>query len=199
MDYTTNYHLPQWVESDRIMMEDFNAMCAAIENGITAAKAAADAAQKSADTALELAPRVAQLEQSLGMVKLAGPVTVPGKNQTVSMDLAEIDMAHYDALLVLCRLPAHSGGDFIFSINGNETIRVGTSYWTDGSAVIWILPTCGGITVAPTSYRANNTGVASALEEAYATTAIQWDDINSIGLSGYTEAGMQMKLYGIRV
>ena len=109
MDYTTNYHLPQWVESDRIMMEDFNAMCAAIENGITAAKAAADAAQKSADTALELTPRVAQLEQSLGMVKLAGPVTVPGKNQTVSMDLAEIDMAHYDIRTdeVACKVQAH--------------------------------------------------------------------------------------------
>ena len=24
MNYTTNYHLPQWVESDRILMEDFN-------------------------------------------------------------------------------------------------------------------------------------------------------------------------------
>lgn len=24
MDYTTNYHLPQWAETDRIMMEDFN-------------------------------------------------------------------------------------------------------------------------------------------------------------------------------
>ena len=24
MKYTTNYHLPQWVESDRILMEDFN-------------------------------------------------------------------------------------------------------------------------------------------------------------------------------
>ena len=28
MNYTTNYHLPQWVETDRIQMEDFNQMCA---------------------------------------------------------------------------------------------------------------------------------------------------------------------------
>ena len=34
MDYTTNYHLPQWVESDRIMMEDFNEAMAAIDEGI---------------------------------------------------------------------------------------------------------------------------------------------------------------------
>ena len=36
MNYTTNYHLPQWVESDRIMMEDFNQMCADIDGGIAA-------------------------------------------------------------------------------------------------------------------------------------------------------------------
>ena len=34
MEYTKNYHLPQWVETDRIMMEDFNAAMASIENGL---------------------------------------------------------------------------------------------------------------------------------------------------------------------
>lgn len=38
MEYTKNYHLPQWVKSDRIMMEDFNAMCGSIEGGLTAGK-----------------------------------------------------------------------------------------------------------------------------------------------------------------
>ena len=37
MNYTTNYHLPQWVEEDRIMMEDFNAAMEEIETGLTAA------------------------------------------------------------------------------------------------------------------------------------------------------------------
>ena len=31
MNYTTNYHLPQWVESDRILMEDFNDAMANID------------------------------------------------------------------------------------------------------------------------------------------------------------------------
>ena len=35
MEYTANYHLPQWVETDRIMMEDFNEAMAAIEKGLT--------------------------------------------------------------------------------------------------------------------------------------------------------------------
>lgn len=34
MDYTTNHHLPQWIKSDRIMMDDFNQMCRDIEAGL---------------------------------------------------------------------------------------------------------------------------------------------------------------------
>ena len=51
MEYTTNYHLPQWVESDRIMMEDFNDAMSGIDGGINEAKEAADAAQDTADAA----------------------------------------------------------------------------------------------------------------------------------------------------
>ena len=35
MNYTENYHLPQWVETDRVLMEDFNAAMSSIENGLT--------------------------------------------------------------------------------------------------------------------------------------------------------------------
>ena len=31
MEYTQNYHLPQWVETDRILMDDFNGMASAID------------------------------------------------------------------------------------------------------------------------------------------------------------------------
>ena len=58
MEYTTNYHLPQWVESDRIMMGDFNQMCSDLEAGLVsnaqaaaAAQTAAGNAQKAADAA----------------------------------------------------------------------------------------------------------------------------------------------------
>ena len=43
MEYTTNYHLPQWVETDRIMMGDFNDAMASIEEGMSSnAEAAAE-------------------------------------------------------------------------------------------------------------------------------------------------------------
>lgn len=49
MQYTENYHLPQWVKSDRIMMDDFNQMCQDIEAGLTSSAAKADAAQAAAE------------------------------------------------------------------------------------------------------------------------------------------------------
>ena len=53
MNYTKNYHLPQWVKEDRIMMDDFNRMCADMEAGLTqnaASAAAADAKAAAAST-----------------------------------------------------------------------------------------------------------------------------------------------------
>ena len=43
MNYTKNYHLPQWDENDRVMRTDFNQMCADMENGLL--KTARDAAE----------------------------------------------------------------------------------------------------------------------------------------------------------
>ena len=34
MNYTTNYHLPQWVAEDRILMEDFNEAMSGIDAGL---------------------------------------------------------------------------------------------------------------------------------------------------------------------
>ena len=48
MNYTKNYHLPQWEETDRIMRTDFNRMCADMEAGMTEnARTAADVRQNS--------------------------------------------------------------------------------------------------------------------------------------------------------
>ena len=59
MNYTNNYHLPQWVESDRILMEDFNDAMAGIDLGIQGARTAADNAQAAATAAQNTASAVA--------------------------------------------------------------------------------------------------------------------------------------------
>ena len=41
MDYTQNLHLPQWEETDRIQMDDFNEAFAKIDEGISEAMALA--------------------------------------------------------------------------------------------------------------------------------------------------------------
>ena len=51
MNYTPNHHLPQWVKSDRIMMDDFNAAMASIESGITTAQSTASSAATAASRA----------------------------------------------------------------------------------------------------------------------------------------------------
>ena len=55
MNYTKNYRLPQWVKSDRIMMDDFNAMNSSIENGLTKTAAQASAARADASEAKQTA------------------------------------------------------------------------------------------------------------------------------------------------
>jgi len=49
MNYTENYHLPQWVKSDRIMMEDFNQMCESIDAGLAGSVQTSDAALQKSD------------------------------------------------------------------------------------------------------------------------------------------------------
>ncbi len=51
MDYTKNYHLPQWVKEDRVMMDDFNRAMADIEGGLSGNAQAAAKAQNSANNA----------------------------------------------------------------------------------------------------------------------------------------------------
>ena len=56
MNYTTNYHLPQWVEEDRIMMGDFNEAMTNIDQSI-------------AEEAASQAEAIANLEQSTGQAQ----------------------------------------------------------------------------------------------------------------------------------
>ena len=43
MDYTQNYHLPQWEKTDRVLMDDFNSAMANLDEGISAAQSTAEA------------------------------------------------------------------------------------------------------------------------------------------------------------
>ena len=51
MNYTQNYHLPQWEKTDRIVMEDFNSAMASLETGVAGAQSTADTALGKANAA----------------------------------------------------------------------------------------------------------------------------------------------------
>lgn len=68
MNYTSNYHLPQWEMSDRVMMEDFNQAMSRLDTGLAnavdaaaqssqAASSAAAKAQSTANSALNTASK----------------------------------------------------------------------------------------------------------------------------------------------
>ena len=85
MNYTTNYHLPQWVESDRILMEDFNDAMAGIDQGIQGAKAAAETAQTTADTAEQKAEALADAYTPSNQPFVVGTYVGTGKDTTVTL------------------------------------------------------------------------------------------------------------------
>ena len=85
MNYTTNYHLPQWVETDRIQMEDFNQMCSDIDQGIKTAQDTADTAESKADAAQTTANSVADAYTPGNQPYVVGSYTGTGADMTITL------------------------------------------------------------------------------------------------------------------
>ena len=137
MDYTTNYHLPQWVESDRIMMEDFNEAMAAIDGGIKAAQdtadggaAAAEAAQTTADRAEDKAEAAQTAADAAGdaAAELAAIAYTTGNKPFVAGSYTGNGSSSYrtinlgfrpSAVLIGCSKATGVGNDPVFFSSGN--------------------------------------------------------------------------------
>ena len=85
MNYTNNYHLPQWVETDRIQMEDFNQMCSDIDQGIKTAQDTADTAESKADAAQTTANSVADAYTPGNKPYVVGSYTGTGEAATITL------------------------------------------------------------------------------------------------------------------
>ena len=85
MNYTTNYHLPQWVETDRIMMEDFNDAMSDIDQGIKTAQDTADTAESKADAAQTTANSVADAYTPDNQPYVTGSYTGTGAELTITL------------------------------------------------------------------------------------------------------------------
>ena len=112
MEYTTNYHLPQWVESDRIMMGDFNQMCSDMEAGLVSnaqAAAAAQAAAGNAQNAAENAQASADAAQAEAakLPYVVGSYTGTGQQMTITLGFRP-------SFLII------NGGVITYSLNSDE-------------------------------------------------------------------------------
>ena len=120
MDYTTNYHMPQWVESDRIMMEDFNEAMAAIDGGIKAAQDTADGGAAAAENAQATADSALALAEENCYVKLWETTTSSTTSQ-ISIDLSGVDLSTFSRLeLGLYFSPVISEGSVQLRLNNDS-------------------------------------------------------------------------------
>ena len=62
MNYTQNFHFPQWEKSDRVLMDDFNQMCRDMEDGLL--KTAQDAASGTSSAVSSAASAAAKAQSS---------------------------------------------------------------------------------------------------------------------------------------
>ena len=85
MNYTTNYHPPQWAETDRIMMEDFNGAMSDIDQGIKTAQDTADTAESKADAAQSSANAVADAYTPGNQPYVVGSYTGTGADMTITL------------------------------------------------------------------------------------------------------------------
>jgi len=80
MNYTSKHHLPQWSKSDRILMDDFNAAMANLENSLNANAQTANAAKSTASSAYSAAQTALS-----GKPYATGTYTGTGANLTINV------------------------------------------------------------------------------------------------------------------
>lgn len=148
MNYTTNYHLPQWVESDRILMEDFNGAMTNIDQGLGNARRATNSIKTTAYNLSEI------------MLALKENGTVPGckglagDNLSDTSGFMEVPYGYsYDATEKRLQYSSDSmTGDYQVTSTATNITKGGS-----GSTVVWIpekkghtekirfLATCSGV------------------------------------------------------
>ena len=93
MNYTQHYQLPQWVETDRIMMDDFNDMTAKLDSGL------------------------AELSEQSPYIPLKDQ-TIQENQFSLYMDLSDIDWNQWQAVCMDIWSFNSQGGTALIRVNG---------------------------------------------------------------------------------
>ena len=191
METTTNYKLPQWVKADQIKMDDFNGAFANID---AALKANADAAASKVSSAElnAVQQEVAAVREANCFVKLAGPLVTTTENGTLNFDLSQVDMTKVAALFfTFCA--GSSSGSLKLSVNGTELGTACANSWSTSAGLLWLTPFLEGV-----SYHSTVVSNDGGTGGSKTNTTVKWNEINSITLSGTSNAGATATLFAVK-
>ncbi len=191
MKRTTNYALPTWEKSDFIQMSDFNDLTHKLD---TALKANADAAASKASSAElnAVQQEVAAAREANCLVKLAGPLVTTAADAAMEFDLSQVDMTKVAALFfTFCA--GSSSGSLKLSVNGTELGTACANSWSTSAGLLWLTPFLEGV-----SYHSTVVSNDGGTGGSKTNTTVKWNEINSITLSGTSNAGATATLFAVK-
>ena len=191
MGKTANYGLPKWEKSDFIKMEDFNDAFGKIESALSGHD---DTLNTKADTSAVTAVQqeVAAAREANCLVKLAGPLVTTAANAAMEFDLSQVDMTKVAALFfTFCA--GSSSGSLKLSVNGTELGTACANSWSTSAGLLWLTPFLEGV-----SYHSTVVSNDGGTGGSKTNTAVKWNEINSITLSGTSNAGATATLFAVK-
>ena len=191
MNTTTNYTLPQWEKSDPIKMSDFNDLTHKLD---TALKGHDDTLNTKADTSAVTAVQqdLAAAREANCLVKLAGPLVTTTENAAMEFDLSQVDMTKVAALFfTFCA--GSSSGSLKLSVNGTELGTACANSWSTSAGLLWLTPFLEGV-----SYHSTVVSNDGGTGGSKTNTTVKWNEINSITLSGTSNAGATATLFAVK-
>ena len=191
MGKTANYGLPKWEKSDFIKMEDFNDAFGKIESALSGHD---DTLNTKADTSAVTAVQqeVAAAREANCLLKLAGPLVTTADNAEMNFDLAQVDMTKVAALFfTFCA--GSSSGSLKLSVNGTELGTACANSWSTSAGLLWLTPFLEGV-----SYHSTVVSNDGGTGGSKTNTTVKWNEINSITLSGTSNAGATATLFAVK-
>ena len=191
MGKTANYGLPKWEKSDFIKMDDFNDAFGKIESALSGHDDTLDGkADTSAVTAVQ--QEVAAAREANCLVKLAGPLVTTTENAAMEFDLSQVDMTQVAALFfTFCA--GSSSGSLKLSVNGTELGTACANSWSTSAGLLWLTPFLEGV-----SYHSTVVSNDGGTGGSKTNTTVKWNEINSITLSGTSNAGATATLFAVK-
>ena len=191
MGKTADYGLPKWEKSDFIKMEDFNDAFGKIESALSGHD---DTLNTKADTSSVTAVQqeVAAAREAKCLVKLAGPIVTTADNAEMNFDLSQVDMTKVAALFfTFCA--GSSSGSLKLSVNGTELGTACANSWSTSAGLLWLTPFLEGV-----SYHSTVVSNDGGTGGSKTNTTVKWNEINSITLSGTSNAGATATLFAVK-